>query len=313
MLGFGAVGAPVARLQDALNLDPARSRTLVADGLFGRRTRGRVMEFQAARGAAADGVAGPVTLGLLGKFFDLLDHAGKRVVPDHERATRRRIVAIAQATLAAWGWSDTQTATPPKAGPQIALRHMKDAATRERHGGWSLGMIFQIAGADDAARCLRIPPDYAVGEMWAKTGKGAHYPRTLAAEEKWYSDHRNNDVVNYCGIFALYVSRLAGVRLSDWRVGGISANTGMKPVPPKDARPGDVGLMSPSGRNHHFIVIERKGDMIESIDGNAGFFHSIVAQKYRLASPESKALETEARRIGAKQNEPCAFFSAFPA
>lgn len=71
-LRMGSQGADVAGLQQSLNdlgTDPRQPQqrsaqhALVPDGIFGVRTRGRVVEFQLKNGLTADGIAGPITLG----------------------------------------------------------------------------------------------------------------------------------------------------------------------------------------------------------------------------------------------------------
>ncbi len=73
-LRLGSQGADVAGLQESLNdlgADPrlAKQRSglpaLAEDGIFGLKTRARVIEFQLKNGLAADGIAGPITLGTL--------------------------------------------------------------------------------------------------------------------------------------------------------------------------------------------------------------------------------------------------------
>jgi hypothetical protein len=59
-------GPEVAALQQLLNGAGAQPQ-LVADGLFGRRTRGAVQRLQSANSLDADGIVGPLTWGLLSK------------------------------------------------------------------------------------------------------------------------------------------------------------------------------------------------------------------------------------------------------
>lgn len=71
LLRLGSRGDDVQYLQASLNqaasLPGRRSRYafLAVDGIFGAMTRSRVLEFQAASQLAADGLAGPQTLGAL--------------------------------------------------------------------------------------------------------------------------------------------------------------------------------------------------------------------------------------------------------
>lgn len=62
MLSLGSQGADVHALQVVLNsLGSSQLPSLVADGIFGSKTRSRVQEFQGKRGLVADGIVGPNT------------------------------------------------------------------------------------------------------------------------------------------------------------------------------------------------------------------------------------------------------------
>lgn len=61
-LRMGMFGQGVDVLQSALNNRPPSAHPpLVVDGVFGQKTRTRVMEFQSANGLTPDGVVGPLT------------------------------------------------------------------------------------------------------------------------------------------------------------------------------------------------------------------------------------------------------------
>ena len=60
-LSSGATGSDVIELQSRLNNAPLGSVPLDVDGIFGPKTRARVVEFQARKGLAADGIVGPKT------------------------------------------------------------------------------------------------------------------------------------------------------------------------------------------------------------------------------------------------------------
>jgi peptidoglycan hydrolase-like protein with peptidoglycan-binding domain len=73
-LRTGSQGADVAGLQESLNDVGANPRlplqrsalpALAEDGIFGLRTRTRVIEFQMKNGLSPDGIVGPMTLGTL--------------------------------------------------------------------------------------------------------------------------------------------------------------------------------------------------------------------------------------------------------
>lgn len=73
-LSIGSYGSKVKELQTFLNLlTPAGMPALKTDGIFGVRTRARVMEFQGKHGLTPDGVVGPLTMTLL---LDLMKKLG---------------------------------------------------------------------------------------------------------------------------------------------------------------------------------------------------------------------------------------------
>lgn len=316
MLRFGSTGSEVARLQAALNLDTT-GPTLKLDGLFGLRTHRRVTTFQASRGAHADGIVGPITMTFLKPLFDLLDHAGKRVVPNREEALRDQIVKQALAHEAAWGWNHPAN-SPPAESHRISLRRMVDTVTRARHGGLSLLVIMLGGGAPPqyTLRAPTIPAGMAQGEL----DKG-----DLENDAILYSQQRNNkDILSWCGVFALYVLRRAGITVQGWaESGGLTSqvatdkdspdtNRPLRLISPSEVRRGDIGVMSPAGRNHHFIVVERNGSELKTVDGNAGGHHSIVKQTYTLQLPNSTNAKDLPMVSRNGKLEPCALLSAFP-
>ena len=72
MLRIGSTGPLVTELQKSLNLLPTRLAALSVDGIFGRLTRGRVMEFQGGNKLAPDGIVGPLTTDLIHQLLDRL-------------------------------------------------------------------------------------------------------------------------------------------------------------------------------------------------------------------------------------------------
>lgn len=62
LLRQGSRGQDVANVQDALNTaGKSKLPALAVDGIFGAKTRARVVEFQTANGLGADGLVGPIT------------------------------------------------------------------------------------------------------------------------------------------------------------------------------------------------------------------------------------------------------------
>jgi len=73
----------------------------------------------------------------------------------------------------------------------------------------------------------------------------------------------------WCGIFALWANKSAGLSLGTWKIGcGISAVDGMTTLPAgSKILPGDVGVLY--SQQHHFVVVsvDDQGN-VSSVDGN---------------------------------------------
>lgn len=102
----------------------------------------------------------------------------------------------------------------------------------------------------------------------------------LAAPGVW-----SDDVVKYigpglpswCGIFATYCIKMAGINIGNWQMGkGVSAYGTLKTT--DSPQPGDIGYIDQPNQ-HHCIVSKVDGDTIESIDGNSGLFSEIIENK----------------------------------
>ena len=61
LLNIGSAGADVQNLQVMLNRVVTAPPLLQPDGLFGPKTRARVVQFQTNSGLVADGIVGPIT------------------------------------------------------------------------------------------------------------------------------------------------------------------------------------------------------------------------------------------------------------
>ncbi|MEM6972628.1 MAG: hypothetical protein AAF577_07465 [Pseudomonadota bacterium] len=285
MLRFGSTGDRVKTLQTVLNLMPTGA-PLVPDGLFGIKTHGRVVKAQYAGGETPDGIVGWKTLALLKPYFDMLDHARSRVPSEYERQIREAIMQQARAYLAAWGWPNDAKTAPKPPQPNIAVRYFADEETRLRQGGVQLLHLFTIAGAK---------AEHRKQAMWISKGYSMK-----ECDERHYADNRNSDLPSYCGIFALAMLRLAGLRLPDWSttgsLAGLAPKMGEKPdkpmplrlVSPSEVQPGDIGVIDPGVDNHHFIIVDKVQHQLITIDGNAGSFHSIIKKTYALKNYRSK-------------------------
>ena len=82
-----------------------------------------------------------------------------------------------------------------------------------------------------------------------------------------------DDTMAWCGIFATYILRKAGVKVR-WarRIEDLSGGQQVKDIVGHEGMgPGDVAVRGAAGQNHHFIVLETpKNGVIRSVDGNYG-------------------------------------------
>jgi hypothetical protein len=265
----------VVELQTLLNKGPSSFPKLKTDGSFGPTTLARVVEFQRSKGLIPDGVVGPNTWAALGSLPQggggAAPGAGSSAgaapppsSPAGEQAARDKIVAFAVQQYQQFGWHSNTTLSP--SNPRIAGKRCADPPTRRRQGGPQLFDIFTVAGGPNPSRCLTLSPQaeamYAQGDPPAAV--------------------RNNiDIVSWCGIFALYCHKKSGLRMSSWplrfSIGKQKPGDELRlRRPGEPPQPGDIGIVNPSTRNHHFVVTAVSGNAVSSIDGNAGFLMEIV-------------------------------------
>lgn len=270
-LRLGSVGPAVRELQSLLNRLPTALKRLVEDGQFGLGTRGRVIEFQKRQQLSDDGVVGPITWEAL---LALINSHGAALVsaiisPAHESAARSTIVNVALQQLKAFGGFE-----PPASllKPAIAGALCANPLTRARQGGAQLAAIFTAAGVSSASKCPMI---------------------SVQAEQMYQRVHttaeRNIlDIPSWCGIFALYVLRVSGLRLSDWplkwSIGSVQPKDEFRLLGASEAPlPGDLGIKLRSNGaviNHHFVVVAAGGDTVSSVDGNVGGRQEIQSRSY---------------------------------
>ena len=178
-----------------------------------------------------------------------------------ESEARRMVVDRARLELELFGWRASDAPGPKN--QRIASRLCADAQKRARQGGAHLAQVFSGAGHPAASKCLRI------SEEWEINYRRGEFSR---------SRQQTEDVPDWSGVFALYVCRGAGLRLSPWPLRSeIHAPLGgplewtMLP-PSEEARAGDIGLidgMRPGGLGRHFIVLSAEGQDIRAIEGDA--------------------------------------------
>jgi hypothetical protein len=281
-LTIGARGPAVVVLQTALNKAmPAARPALIPDGAFGPGTRNRVIEFQKLKKLTPDGVVGPKTWAALGSvaiggaaagagFPPAPPVPGQQTPPSAPApaplgatGAGAKIAAVALKEYQSYGWFGNTAFNP--SNPRIAGKRCSDPSTRKRQGGEHLREIFALAGGPAPDRCLTLS---------AKAE--AMYGRSYSASER-----NNTDIVSWCGIFALYCAKQAGLRLSGWplkySIGKPKASDewrirGASETP----EPGDIGIIHPSKENHHFVITQVSGNSISSIDGNSGMLMEIT-------------------------------------
>ena len=283
MLSYGSSGDAVVLLQKALNLAPTTLNRLEDDGSFGPLTHGRVVEFQGQRKAVRDGVVGPATWAELDSFVkEVLKLIDQNLgASPNEDVQRQRIVDVAAASLATWGWL-SGTVTPDGSQRIAAARGFGPsiAGRRARQGGTALASIYAMAqvGGLVAPNCLSI-----TSEMENVYQQDANDP---TRREKI-----NNDISSWCGIFATYCYRAAGLKIT-WEQVRSQSTTHFTSLRSNEAvRKGDIGVMTP-GLNHHFVVIEdaEPGQHVYSIDGNVGNpsemtvspWNSVISKRFYL-------------------------------
>lgn len=288
-LTIGARGPAVVALQTALNRAMPQARPqLDTDGSFGSNTRNRVIEFQRARGLMPDGVVGPKTwAALAGAAVGApgappgfpppppppgqpptpppppAQNTAPPAAPPAATGAGAKIVAVALQEYQAFGWFGNTSFNP--LNPRIAGKRCSDPASRKRQGGEHLREIFAATGAPGSDRCLTLSQKAE-----------AMYGRSYSASER-----NNTDIVSWCGIFALYCCKQAGLRLSNWplkySIGKPKATDEFRLRAPSEApEPGDIGIIHPMKENHHFVITQVSGNSLSSIDGNSGMLMEIT-------------------------------------
>ncbi len=104
----------------------------------------------------------------------------------------------------------------------------------------------------------------------------------LAAPGVWEDDvikYVTPGLPSWCGIFAVYCIKKAGIDIGTWQMGkGVTAFGKLKQTETPQA--GDIGYMD--DHQHHAIIVKVEGDMVQSIDGNSGLQSEIIENKRSL-------------------------------
>ena len=263
LLRFGSRGADVVLLQQALNAALAMLPELVPDGVFGPKTNAHVHTFQGQSNLFVDGIVGPLTWQALAPFIDgLTTVVAKIVSPADEMAARQRIAATANLLYDQFKWDGKIGET----NPRIAGKYCCNSKTRLRQGGVQLAAIFSIAGVANAQKCLTISREAE-----------SMYQRRYTASER-----NVKDIISWCGIFATYVYKIAGLKIDGWplkyHLFSVKPEDQLRISGSKETPEiGDIGVIDArGGRNHHFVIVGISNSLITSVDGNAGFHMEIV-------------------------------------
>ena len=107
---------------------------------------------------------------------------------------------------------------------------------------------------------------------------------------RYYPNWRNNeDIVSWCGIFALYIYKTSGLKMSSWPLRYPGAGSGIQPT--HELRPlkanespqiGDLGILH-TAENHHFIVVDVDGDQLQTVEGNSDWRFQTIVRNHRTA------------------------------
>lgn len=255
-LSIGAVGAAVTELQNTLNRLPTKLAQLVTDGVFGQKTRARVLEFQGDNGLDADGVVGPLTWE---KLIALV--AALAEVPQTNDLGRIAVVAVAKG----------EASVPGVAAKLPGGKDPSDAHKRSFRMGYTrLLKYFRVTGAATATPNMEAAVTYL-----GKQGELAPMP-------------------HWCGIFALWAVKTVGLNVGTWSLGkGISSVRGFRQT--WTPGPGDVGYETLGEFQHHFVIEKavKEGSVfrLHTIEGNSppNSNHKIASD--RIHDPSAKNLQ----------------------
>lgn len=261
-LSFGSIGPLVKQLQEGLNQLVSSLPRLVPDGQFGTKTRSRVQELQSSNRLSADGIVGPLTWELLARLLQQVAAGGLTVLPDMKASTfdvlRPLVLTIAQ-------------------------MHMGKVDFSQMVGGRPRGIDFVKEVFQFAANQTLTDTNFRAN------GTGGWMPTP------WVGVHGH--VKSWCGIFAVYCYRKAGIPVRwDLGVGGPVGPIRLRSFSPGFAallKPGDIGAVNT--RNHHFLIETVQGTgpapKLTTIDGNTDYGRIQRHDKHRVGTDNFNAYE----------------------
>lgn len=261
-LAFGSMGPLVKQLQESLNRLATQLPRLTPDGQFGPKTRGRVMELQSSNQLPADGIVGPMTWELLARLLQQVADGGVPVLPGMKAST---FDALRPLVLT------------------IAQMHMGKVDFSQMIGGRPRGIDFVKEVFQFAANQTLTDANFRAN------GTGGWMPTP------WIGVH--GQVKSWCGIFAVYCYRKAGIPVRwDLGVGGPVGPIRLRTFSPGFAallKPGDIGGVAT--KNHHFLIetIHGTGPVpkLTTIDGNTDFGRIERRDKHRVSTDNFNAYE----------------------
>jgi peptidoglycan hydrolase-like protein with peptidoglycan-binding domain len=259
-LRVGSSGEAVRRLQELLN---QRGAGLVPDGQFGPKTRSAVVAFQQGSGLTPDGVVGPMTWGAL-----LGTAPPKTEKPPEGKPPEGKKEGIEPDKGTGTG---TGTATTPPPGDKVVSgsRQAIIAVARAEVGN---GVAARIPGEpDETGKATRKGWERLLEYFTVAYGGTLPMPhmKDIIKYHKYGMGAQSGGLQSWCGIFANWACKTAGVSVPNWKIGG----TPMGPFS-QNPEPGDIGYIDQPFQ-HHCVVIAVDGDTITSVDGNSGADSSV--------------------------------------
>jgi hypothetical protein len=238
LLSYGAAGPAVKLLQGYLNLLPPQLLELVEDGIFGSKTKARVLEFQSAAALTPDAIVGPMT------WDAILAALGG----PNQWLLRFRIIQVADVDAMAIDVFAKLSAGKDPSDPQ---------GRQLRMGHTKLLKYFRISVPQPGNPNRRAVSEDAI-KYFSRVGRVDNVGQ-LAPMPDW------------CGIFALWAVKAAGASAGTWVMrSGISSVRGFRQI--KSPMPGDVGYVDKPFQ-HHFIVRwlwpEGGSVKVDTIEGNS--------------------------------------------
>ena len=267
-LKLGDNGAAVLEAKRMLDRFFPEGGTASKGPVFDFNTHLRVLAMQGKLNRAATGVLDEELIQAYGEFLrdtgrivPTADAGDLQVTPASEEAAREAIYKRAQAEMDLWGFK-TAPANTDSLGDRIVAGLRSEGKFRQ--GGVHLHTIYQVAGAHS-------------GNCMVLTNAG------LSAYTTGGPSKNAVDIGSWCGIFAIYCYRMAGINVSPWSVGGGLRTKGPDAEFRATTTPqkGDIGLIQ--DQVHHLIIEKVENGHVYSIDGNVDLagLPSVISYKTR--------------------------------